>query len=118
MFRAMLQLKLAYEMPSLTVRDSIIVLERGACSGWGCNANFMSVCGVKPEFATGKDRQACPKPVTALAQGAPLPVPFQLRWSASTTAAFFFSAGLPTLFTILPLSEHNRAPFKVFLDPV
>ena len=51
MFRAMLQLKLAYEMPSLTVRDSIIVLERGARAAAGAvTRNFMSVCGVKTEF--------------------------------------------------------------------
>ena len=51
MFRAMLQLKRAYEIPSLTVRDSTIVLERGACAAAGAvTRNFMSVCGVKPEF--------------------------------------------------------------------
>ena len=51
MFRTMLQLKRAYEIPSLTVRDSIIVLERGACAAAGAmTRNFMSVCGVKTEF--------------------------------------------------------------------
>ena len=55
MFRAMLQLKRAYEMPSLTVRDSIIVLERGARAAAGAvTRNFMSVCGVKPEFGNWK----------------------------------------------------------------
>ena len=51
MFRTMLQLKRAYEIPSLTVRDSIIVLERSACAAAGAmTRNVMSVCGVKTEF--------------------------------------------------------------------
>ena len=51
MFRAMLQLKRAYEIPSLTARDSIIVVERGACAAAGAvTRNFMSVCGIKSEF--------------------------------------------------------------------
>ena len=51
MFRAMPQLKRAYETPSRTVHDSIIERERGACAApEAVTRNFMSVCGVKPEF--------------------------------------------------------------------
>ena len=51
MFSAMLRLKRAYEIPSVTVRDSIIALKRGARAAAGAvTRNFMSVCGAKPEF--------------------------------------------------------------------
>lgn len=51
MLFAMLQLKRAYEIPSLTVHDSLIVRERGACAAAETvTRNFMSVCGVRPEF--------------------------------------------------------------------
>ena len=55
MLRAMLQLKRAYEISPLTVHDSIILRERGACAAaWAVTRNCMSVCGVKPEFGNSE----------------------------------------------------------------
>ena len=51
MVRAMLQLKRAYGIPSLTVHDSIIVRERDVCAAAEAVARgFKSVCDVEPEF--------------------------------------------------------------------
>jgi len=51
MVRAMLQLKRAYEIPSLTVHDSIIVRERDMCAAAeAVTRSFTSVCDVEPEF--------------------------------------------------------------------
>ena len=51
MVRAMLQLKRAYEIPSLTVHDSIIFRERDMCvAAEAVTRSFKSVCGVEPEF--------------------------------------------------------------------
>ena len=51
MVRAMLQLKRAYGIPSLTVHDSIIVRERDVCAAAEAVArSFKSVCDVEPEF--------------------------------------------------------------------
>ncbi len=55
MVRAMLQLKRAYGIPSLTVHDSIIVRERDVCAAAeAVTRNFKSVCGVEPEFGNWK----------------------------------------------------------------
>lgn len=55
MMRAMLQLKRAYGIPSLTVHDSIIVRERDVCAAAeAVTRNFKSVCGVEPEFGNWK----------------------------------------------------------------
>lgn len=51
MMRAMLQLKRAYGIPSLTVHDSIIVRERDMCAAAeAVTRSFQSVCDVEPEF--------------------------------------------------------------------
>jgi hypothetical protein len=51
MVRAMLQLKRAYGIPSLTVHDSIIVRERDVCAAAeAVTRSFQSVCDVEPEF--------------------------------------------------------------------
>ena len=55
MVRAMLQLKRAYGIPSLTVHDSIIVRERDVSAAAEAVArSFKSVCGVEPEFGNWK----------------------------------------------------------------
>ena len=55
MVRAMLQLKRAYGIPSLTVHDSIIVRERDVCAAAeAVTRSFKSVCGVEPEFGNWK----------------------------------------------------------------
>jgi hypothetical protein len=52
---AMLQLKRAYKIPSLTVHDSIIVRERDICAAAeAVTRSFKSVCGVEPEFGNWK----------------------------------------------------------------
>jgi hypothetical protein len=51
MMRAMLQLKRAYGIPSLTVHDSIIVRERDMCAAAeAVTRSFTSVCDVEPEL--------------------------------------------------------------------
>ena len=51
MVRAMLQLKRAYGIPSLTVHDRIVVRERDVCAAAeAVTRRFQSVCGVEPEF--------------------------------------------------------------------
>ena len=55
MVRAMLQLKRAYRIPSLTVHYSIIVRERDVCgAAEAFTRSFKSVCGVEPEFGNWK----------------------------------------------------------------
>ena len=55
MMRAMLQLKRAYGIPSLTVHDSIIVRERDMCAAAeAVTRSFKSVCDVEPEFGKWK----------------------------------------------------------------
>ena len=55
MVRAMLQLKRAYGIPSLTVHDSIIVRERDMCAAAeAVTRSFKSICGVEPEFGNWK----------------------------------------------------------------
>ena len=50
MVRAMLQLKRAYGIPSLTVHDSTIVRERVMCAGAeAVTRSLKSVYGVEPE---------------------------------------------------------------------
>ena len=49
--RAMLQLKRAYGIPSLTVHDSVIVREREiSAAAEAVTRSFKSVCGVEPKF--------------------------------------------------------------------
>ena len=58
MVRAMLQLKRAYEIPSLTVHDSIIVRERDLCAAAETVArSFKSVCDVEPELGNWERKE-------------------------------------------------------------
>jgi hypothetical protein len=51
MVRAMLQLKRAYGIPSLTVHDSILVRECDGCAAARVlSRSFRCVCGAEPEF--------------------------------------------------------------------